>query len=168
MPDHKFWTHGVDAQIEYPHKVTDQSGNRPAHPQRAGWGTKVHQKGLPITDRNEDFNWFHFAIPTPTEIDDHKPVMIQAAYLNARIGPGAHLVEIHIREGAGNILHGEKPAGLTNKQINRTINFSRRKIHAPIVISVRVVFTTGAGSTPWVILEGAGGTFKEPRPGVSY
>ena len=59
-----YWTHGVAAEIEYPDRLTDHNGNAPAHPRRAGWGTQIFQK--------QGFNWFHFALPTPTRIRSTK------------------------------------------------------------------------------------------------
>lgn len=159
MPDYKCWTHGVNVQIEYPDRIRGERGNTRADPRRAGWGTKVYQEGRRPEDPREDFNWFHFALPTPTEISD-KDIKIQSVYFEANVGANAHIAEIHVREGAGNIIHGERPAALTSRIISYTCkNFKRRKITRPIVLSLKVVFWSGP-PRGWVIFEGAGASFN--------
>ena len=168
MPDYKYWVHGVNVQIEFPDRIRGGGGNARADPLRAGWGTKVFQEGTRPGAPTEDFNWFHFALPTPTEISDTDDIMIQSVFFAANIGPNAHVVEIHVREGSGNIIHGEKPAGLTSKTLTYTCkNFRRHKIKRPIVLSLKVVFVAGP-PRGWIIFEGAGASFKKPRPGRAY
>lgn len=153
---YNYSVHGVSTDIEYPGRLTDRNGNGPAYPRRAGWGTQIYQK--------EGFNWFHFALPTPTRIRSNNKIMIWSAYFDVEIGGAAELSKIDVREGEGNIIYS-KTTHL--KQGKHSESFSLRSAaNKPIVISVRVDFNSewspGVGE---VIFRGAGGNFRRPAPG---
>lgn len=151
-----YWTHGVATEIEYADRLTDRNGHGPANPRRAGWGTQIFQK--------EGFNWFHFALPTPTRIRSNNRIMIWKARLELDIKGAAELSQIHIREGEGNIIYSQT-AHLKEGKHSLGIDV-REAANRPIVISVRVDFnpewTPGIGE---VIFRGAGASFRRPKPG---
>ncbi len=151
MSKYSFWTHGTDVQIEYPERI---KGN----PQRAGWGTKIFQ--------DSSFNWFHFAIPTPTELGD-RAVLLSELYFDVKLGPeNVRITDIHIREGAGNILKGVAPSDLgPGTKTSYKIGISRKKITKSVVLSLKVVFKRGT-PTAWIIFECAGARFKKTRIGA--
>ena len=70
MRVYDFWTHGTSVQIEDPDKVQ--------YIRRWGYGTTIRQE-------HETWNWFHFAIPTPTIIDNIN-TQYGVVYLKARTG----------------------------------------------------------------------------------
>ena len=64
------WTHGSSVQVEYPDRLQLIV--------RYGFGTKIRQE-------HGTSNWFHFAIPTPTIINNAN-TKYDVAYLKARTG----------------------------------------------------------------------------------
>lgn len=70
MGVYDFWTHGASVQVEYPDRIQ--------YIRRCGDGTVIRQK-------HGTWNWFHFAIPTPTIINNARP-KYDVAYLKARTG----------------------------------------------------------------------------------
>ncbi len=57
MGVYDLWTHGTSVQVEYPDRVK--------YIRRAGWGTNIRQE-------HGSSNWYHFAIPTPTIINNDR------------------------------------------------------------------------------------------------
>lgn len=153
------WVHGTDVNIEYPDRVHDGGPNtRRGHPRRAGWGTVIRQ---PRGD-----NWFHFAIPTPTQIDadwhDVTPPMVEVedAYLHATVNEAARVDAVHAWVGNEQIWREDNISGLENEEIYKKWNITDRILlpFKGVGLSVHVSFSSGdeLGS---VTFHGAGAQF---------
>jgi len=143
-----FWTHGVNVQVEY----TDPA--RGLVVKRAGWGTRIEQnKGT--------MNWFHFAIPSATRLDDDN-VDHYHAWLRGHINNHAVITRVHIREARPNfnvpVIWDSGPLNLTGRNLEESFNINDRRSKGPLVICVRVEFEEEGGI---VIFTGAGGWFEE-------
>ena len=136
-----FWIHGVNVQVEY----TDPG--RAVYVRRAGFGTVIRQKG-------GTGNWFHFAIPTPTYLDDDK-VDYQHAYLRGWINGKATVKHVHIWHGRDRIF--TQNVSLSARDLNESFNIPDQRCVLPIVICVFVEFETDGE----IRFDGAGVRFKE-------
>lgn len=76
MANWTFWTHGSSVAVEYPDRI---HSIRPM-----GMGVLVEQAGQ-AGNRDSWLNWFHFAIPTPTEIDGDSRIELRSAYLRVKL-----------------------------------------------------------------------------------
>ena len=84
------WTHGHSLQVEYPERGTIEY---------KGFSAKYKgNTGKP--------NWFHFAIPTPVDINDK--LQVGSVSLRVRGGGGAFVESIHVYDGEKKIAGEEK------------------------------------------------------------
>jgi hypothetical protein len=86
---HAMWIHGTSMQIEYPDRV--------AAVRRAGSGIVV--EGKPSTR-----NWFHFAIPTPVIVDDHRLRVGSVLLVCKTRSADAFIRDIHVFDGGHRIV----------------------------------------------------------------
>ena len=154
------WIHGTDVNIEYPDRVHDGRPNTPrGQPRRAGWGTVIRQ---PRGD-----NWFHFAIPTPAQIDadwhDITPPMVEVedAYLRATVNEEARVDAVHAWVGNEQIWRNDNIPGLENEEIYKKRNIADWILlpFQGVGLSVHVSFSTG-NEPGQVTFHGAGVQFE--------
>jgi len=127
----KFMCHGVDVHVQ-------NEPNRAREVKRYGQGTRVRQ--------GSGSNWFHFAIPTATQLVD-KPVEVWNTYLKAEINGNATIVSVHTYMGQTRI---DKRDGLTlsnRHPLSETFDVSNRKLTDPLVMCVHVEFEEGGEIT---------------------
>lgn len=143
-----FWTHGVNVQVEY----TDPE--RALYIRRAGFGTVIRQKG-------GTWNWFHFAIPSATKLDDDD-VDRYHAWLRGCINDHAVIKRVHIREAQKGchcpIIYDSGDINLTGRELEESFNIPDRRCRGPLVICILVKFQEDDGE---VTFTGAGGWFEE-------
>lgn len=141
-----FWTHGVAIIPEYTKEYTgDDRGLRLV---RQGYGAKVYQKTG--TD-----NWFHFAIPTPTELDDDT-VSYQHAWVRFQINTSAVVRKITVHQGQTKLVEKSYSETGVNKELK--IELPDAQCTGPLVVCVNVFFEADGGE---VIFFGAGAQFLE-------
>lgn len=121
------WVHGSDVNVENPDEIEELN--------RDGSGTSVSQN-------IETSNSFHFAIPTPTEINNVPTVEVEEVYLHARL-TGTTIDRVTVHEGEVqifdmdvNIQDIEKPV-----TINQTFDVRDDRIQSAINLGVEVDFT---------------------------
>ena len=144
---HDMWTHASSVQIE----------NRAWEAQalRRGRWTRVTPSG------DDNWGWFHFAIPTPVMVDN-VPLKAQSALIRFSAGPQASIVHFQVWNAS------EEPA-IFDKVVNFTStgkpqNFPvpleyRPELIAGVGISIKVNFTR-RDSDAWIELIGAGIRFS--------
>jgi hypothetical protein len=149
MAHYEFWTHGVNVQIEYPHRIAGRTEEEVAEPRRSGWGTLVYQK-------ENTTNWFHFAIPTPVIIDN-KEATLRFIRFRAEINETARIDMIHFRHDNRIILSRE--VNITNRSVDETIQSPKTIIRRSLALCVHISFLSG-NTRGMVIFKGAGGAFN--------
>ena len=144
-----FWTHGTSVHVEYPDRV------RSIH--RMGSCTRVRQDAN-TQDPDKSNNWFHFAIPTPTILDDDQ-VDHTDVYLRAKVNENAKVDVVHVWEG-GERLERFDGLGIVNQHFDfeRSIT-TRRGPRGGLMICAYVKFLTGR-PRPEVWFNGAGARFR--------
>jgi hypothetical protein len=75
-----FFAHGTSVQVEFPERVT--------YMRRAGWGTVARQAAGAE-------NWFHFAVPTPRQINDHS-FTCNRIWLDAKVDQLTMIDGVHV------------------------------------------------------------------------
>lgn len=129
MGNYIFWTHGVNVQVLDRNRLTEIS--------RHGYGTRVKQKWG--TD-----NWFHFAIPTPSQFDDESNVSAMAFFINA-VCSDAGIRDVHVYDGKDCIIEHHVPGLQGDDNVNYSFNFKKgKKITSGLEVSLRVYFAEGA------------------------
>lgn len=159
----KFWTHGVAVIPEETKEYTNTING--LFMKREGQGAKIKQKIG--TD-----NWFHFAIPSATElIDSKKAVNYIQARLRVRINKDATIDKVHIWEASGpktnitRIYYTEDPSivppfiPIVGQDTELDFNLIGKICKGPVVICVHVKFTGDNGE---VVFTGAGVMFEVP------
>ena len=149
MALYEFWTHGVNVQIEYPDNIVGMTGDECAEPRRSGWGTLVHQK-------ENTTNWFHFAIPTPSLINNQEATL-RFIRLRAEINETARIDRIHFRHDNRIMLSRE--VNITNCSVDETIQSPKTIIRRSLALCVHISFLFG-DVRGMVIFKGAGGAFR--------
>ena len=148
----RFWAHGVSVIPEYTKEYTGTDNG--LYMRRAGWGALIRQNVGTA-------NWFHFAIPSATELDDDN-VSYYHAWLRFRINTGAVIKAIHVRENRKNsecpVLWRNDSLTITGQDTEYSINLPDRRCRGPLVICVKVHFEADNGE---VVFTGAGGHFEE-------
>lgn len=148
----KFWIHGVSVIPEYTREHTGT--NNGLYMQRAGFGAIIRQN-VGTT------NWFHFAIPSPTELDNDN-VDFRDVWLRFRINTGAVIKRIHVRHNdnrsACPIIWDSGPITITGQDTEYNIDLRDNQCRGPLVICVNVYFEAPGGE---VMFTGAGGSFRE-------
>ena len=150
MPDRsKFWCHGVDVHVQ-------DEPNSAQQIRRNKEGTRIRQ--------DSGSNWFHFAIPTATQLVD-RDVEIWNAYLKADINGNATIVAVHIYMGGmpeAVRIHEVNDITWSNRHpLDETFDVSNRRLTAPIVMCIKVDFETGGEIT----FAGAGAQIVGPEYG---
>ena len=106
-------------------------------------------------------NWFHFAIPSATLLDDDN-VSYYHAWVRFKINTGAVIKRIHVRENSKNSacphLYDSGPISVTGQDTTYSINLPDRQCKGPLVICLYVWFEADDGE---IIFTGAGGHFEE-------
>jgi hypothetical protein len=130
LKNYVFWTHGVNVQFGDDRPIVNSS--------RHGFGTKVDQRKIPDPEGHYiSTNWFHFAVPTPTEIED-KDTTCSQVYVKA-ICADATIKSIHIYDGENKIIGRDD----LNEQsvVNYTYNIDpMKKIKSGLGVSLYVDF----------------------------
>lgn len=148
-----FWTHGADVIVEYTKEYTGHDNG--LYMRRAGWGAQIRQ--------NEDTsNWFHFAIPSATKLDDDN-VSHYHAWLRARVNNDAVIDRVHVREAAGPqsgspVIFDSGAINITGQDNEFSFNLPDQRCTGPLVMCVHVKFE---GENGEVVFAGAGGWFEE-------
>ncbi len=145
-----FWTHGVNIQIENQVQGLTVS--------RRGWGTRIAQPA-------NTTNWFHFVIPTPTQIDDETDVRLRSVWLKVYLGFETIIKTVHVRVGKRRVLEDKKvhtgdvnQGGVLYQQFDLPEEGVYLKgIAGGVVVSVEVEFKKG--DDLWVTFEGAAARF---------
>ena len=148
MSQYKFWTHGVDIQIEYLDRIVGETGDERLAPRRSGWGTLVYQK-------ENTTNWFHFAIPTPVIIDNQE-AELRFIRLRAEINENARIETIHFRHD-NRIIYSQE-VNITNRSVDETFQSPRTVIRRGLALCIHISFLPG-DTRGMVIFKGAGGAF---------
>ena len=148
----RFWTHGVSVFPEYTKEYTGTDNE--LYMRRSGYGTIIRQKV-------QTGNWFHFAIPSATELDDDN-VSYYHAWVRFNINTGAVIKYINVHE---NNSRGSSPRiwesgalSITGQDTEYSINLRDNRCRGPLVISVYVFFEAAGGEVKFT---GAGGHFEE-------
>ncbi len=148
----RFWTHGVSVIPEYTKERTGTDNGLFMQPM--GFGTVVRQKV-------GTSNWFHFAIPSATTLDDDN-VSYYHAWLRFRINTGAVIKEITVHQNHKN---SESPRiwesgdiTISGQDTEYSINLPDQQCKGPLVICVKVFFEAAGGE---VVFAGAGAHFEE-------
>jgi hypothetical protein len=144
-----FWTHGVSVQAEW----TDPG--RGLSIRRAGWGAEITQpKGTN--------NWFHFAIPSATQLDD-EVVDYYHAWLRVNVNNDAAIRRFHIRHASGPnsacpVIYRNDEMNITGQDTELVFNLDDQRCKGPLVMCVYVEFDGDSGK---VVFAGAGVHFEE-------
>lgn len=151
----ELWTHAVNVQPEH------MDASLEMEIRRASWGTQIKQK-------KGTTNWFHFAIPTPTIIDDCE-VEIRRVMLRGNITNNARIICYDIVEAGypkNHHLGGTpKEVNIIGREINGTdwgdFDVSNKICRGPIILSVQVEFMNDSHDDPPVRFLCAGAHFEE-------
>lgn len=148
----RFWTHGVSVIPEFTKEYTGTDNG--LYMQRMGFGTIIRQ-------RIGTFNWFHFAIPSATELDDDN-VSYWHAWVRFKINTGAVIKEITVHQNHKNSasprIWQSGPITITGQDTEYSINLPDTQCRGPLVICVLVHFEAAGGE---VFFTGAGAHFEE-------
>jgi hypothetical protein len=144
-----FWTHGVNVIPEFTKEYTGHDNG--LYMRRGGGGTQIRQ-------RQGTTNWFHFAIPSATKLDDEN-VDYKHAWLRGTINTHATIKSVHIREGGSSppIKKWDRLT-LTGRTLDESFNLPDKRTKGPLVMDVFVDFNEDGGE---VTFTGAGVWFEE-------
>jgi hypothetical protein len=134
----EFWTHGVDATVEYPARAQEI--------RHAGFGTVVKQSA-------GTENWIHIAVPSAAGGDED--AFLRAMRLRATVNENARIDRIHV-ELDGSLI-SSRTVSLTDREIDETYQTADTPVTGGLVLCVHVAFLTG---TPigTITLRSAGAT----------
>lgn len=144
---YKFWVHGVDVHVQNEPNSTDDI-------RRNSQGTRIRQ--------NRGGNWFHFAIPTPTLLENNEVEHVDA-FLRGKINGQATIRKVHIYRGGEPRdfrilkLDYEEYEGPSNDILDELYNLPDEICHDPLVMCIYVEFESGGEIT----FAGAGARFDE-------
>lgn len=148
----RFWTHGTAVMPEYTKELTGTDNG--LYLRRAGFGAVVRQRVG--TD-----NWFHFPIPSATELDDDS-VSYYDAWIRFKTNTGAVIKEIHVRHNHKNgecpVIWNSGPVTITGVGTQYSVNLTDAQCKGPLVICVKVLFEAAGGE---IMFTGAGAHFEE-------
>ncbi len=122
---HAMWTHGHSMQIEYPEKIN--------WVQRKGFSIKVQAKGA------GQFNWFHFAIPTPVIVEGNR-LTVGSVLIRFRSAGGAFVKAVHVYDGETKIASKSLNLNPTQWHVERVDVPSHPEVMWGLGISVQVDF----------------------------
>jgi hypothetical protein len=166
MPDRsKYWCHGVDVHVQFTREygstgfAGETDAGEPTAIVRNSSGTTIRQDGDGNGGRTS--NWFHFAVPTPTQLIDND-VDVRYVYLTGRINGQATVVAAHVWMGgtpAKQRVYQADDLSLSARALNERYSAGGTKVTAPLVLCVKVLFEDGGE----VIFAGAGAQFVGPE-----
>jgi len=140
MARYDYWTHGVSMAVEDMNPVTLL--------QRTGRGTVVRQTA-------GSGNWFHFAVPTPTVVDDEEEIHVVVVAFHAETRNNAIIREVNAWMG-GTFLGGDPVGGSTPHVYHPwKMNF---RLTGPVVVCLWVDFLQADSE---VTFQGAGAGFED-------
>jgi hypothetical protein len=122
-----FWTHGSSVQVEYPQVVK--------FIRRTGYGTVVRQS-------EKTSNWFHFAIPTPTTIDDDYTVKHYDVFLKGIVNENAKIAKVHVWDGDSRRYKNDN-LSIIGKKFDEKFNIPDNEVNRGLVVCVFVEFLSG-------------------------
>lgn len=145
-----FWTHGVNVQVEF-------TEGRGLFVRRTSGGTYIRQN--PGTS-----NWFHFAIPSASKLDDDN-VDIRYARLRGNIGNDAAITQVDIREASsGNtatIIYSDDRLNIRGTTFDQLFDMRDRRLRGALVVSAFVVFESGSDPNERQLMFTAAGASQE-------
>lgn len=148
MSDWDFWTHGVNVQIQETIPGMEVV--------RYGWGTSIK--------RPVGRSWFHFAIPTPPQIDGDSGVELRDVFIRAQLKPNARITKVHVRDGRSHPITFPPPGhlDLNVREPNVVYNqpLPHQRIQEAVVVSIEVEFLP-EGPEREVIFNAVGVRFNE-------
>jgi len=149
----QFWTHGISVIPEYTKEYTGHDNG--FYMRRAGWGAQVKQK-------KGTTNWFHFAIPSATKLDNDN-VDHYHAWLRVKVNNNAVIDNVHVREAPGpqsssSVIYNSGTISITGQDTELSFNLPDQRCKGPLVMCVHVKFDGDNGE---VVFAGAGGWFEE-------
>lgn len=148
----RFWIHGSSVIPEYTKEYTGHDNG--LYLRRTGYGAIVRQNV-------GTGNWFHFAIPSATELDDDN-VSYYHAWLRFKINTGAVIQKIAVRHNKKNsecpVIWRNDTLSISGQDTEYSINLPDARCKGPLVICVYVFFEAEGGE---VLFTGAGGHFEE-------
>jgi hypothetical protein len=161
MPDtYNFWVHGVSVIPEY------QDEERGLVIQRAGWGARVAQR-VP-QQSGESWNWFHFAIPSPSMLNDRR-CYVEGVWLRFKLDPHVTIKHVHVHradsDGQSKLIASKDNIDIDYTKTNVYIDFPPRQCDGALVICVYVHFGLAGIAITFI---GAGGHFERHKPGQPY
>lgn len=146
--NYDFWTHGSCVQIENPELV-----------EGPGRYLKRYAFGAHVRQGPNTANWFHFAIPTTTVHEDHKPSH-EEVYLRVWMSQGVMIDAIDIYDGEGMLHHyGGPPIVGWDAMEFIPIGIPAGPMFWGLGISVHVNWLPGGGEIRFI---GAGARFDIP------
>jgi len=144
MSRYDFWTHGVNIVAEHPDRL--------AFERRWGGGAEFEQVGdFPEGDERK-INWFDLAIPSPSVLEDDKPVSLRNMRLSGHCNENAFIVfaAVHdgrIRQWETDLAPHDHDTGLTG-DIDLSMGVEGGTMHRPVTVGinlcVKVRFDAGA------------------------
>ncbi len=142
MPNHTYhlWTHGVGVLV--------------ANEQAAGLEVTRSGHYGRIRQAAGSTNWFHFAIPTGT-ILDNESVDLRGAWLRYRINLDAHIERVHLTESRAadgadaKRMYDSEPVMFSGVSSQMAIDLDHR-IQGPVALSVRVNFHGPRGEVHFI------------------
>ena len=148
-----FWTHGISVVPEFTKEYTGHDNG--LYMRRAGFGAQIIQK-------KGTTNWFHFAIPSATKLDNDN-VDYYHAWLRCRVNNGAVIDSIHIRQAPGPkssspVIYDAGKLNITGQDTELKFDLPDEQCKGPLVMCVHVKFEQDNGE---VVFSGAGGWFEE-------
>lgn len=148
MPNHNyhFWTHGAGVLVAN-ERADDLEVTRSGHSGR-------------IRQAEGSTNWFHFAIPTGTRLDNES-VDVLHAWLRYRINLDAHIDRVHVTESrtasgadaerifdSGPVEHSGISEHDRGSQME--INIADHEVQGPVALSVHVNFHGPRGEVHFI------------------
>lgn len=161
-----FWTHGVAVIPEY---TTEYTGKETCHNKKLPYNLYMKRTGQGTFIRQTEgtCNWFHFAIPSATKLDNDN-VSHFHAWLRVRVNNSAIINAVHIWKAQGQsgaeerIYNSQDPntPSLNETGQHRTLDFDLPddRCEGPLVMCVHVSFNKKGGE---LVFEGAGARFEE-------
>lgn len=103
-------------------------------------------------------NWFHFAIPSATKLDDDN-VDYYHAWLRVKVNNSAVITRVHIREASGPnsncpIIYDSGILNITGQDTELSFNLPDQRCKGPLVMCVNAQFDANSGE---IVFAGAGG-----------
>lgn len=140
MAEWIFCVHGINTQVEYPdrlHSIRRQTNK----------GTVIRQ--------NAEGNWFHLAIPTPTQLRSDRVEGLRA-FFRGKINGQATVTKVHVRHGLDRV-YSSGDISLTGRDLSENYSLSEMRCTRPLAISVYVDFEDGGR----IEFHDAGAKFKD-------